>query len=104
MPILRIKNNQTAYEAEKNEELVDICENNNSIVQFGCRAGACGTCRVRVVDHPENLSPIQDDERDFLATFAGSGSSDRLACQCKLLGDVTIEVVDTGNHNQFEKK
>ena len=34
---------------------------------------------------------MQDDEKDFLETMAAE-EDERLACQCKVLGDVTVEV------------
>jgi ferredoxin len=46
---------------------------------------------VRVVSNPQNLSKMEDHERDFLETMAAR-DDERLACQCKVLGDVTIEV------------
>ena len=46
---------------------------------------------VRVIDGAENLSPMQDDERDFLETMAAE-PEERLACQCRVSGDVRLEV------------
>jgi ferredoxin len=48
---------------------------------------------IRVVQGAENLSPMKDDERDFLETMAAE-PNERLACQCKVRGDVTVEVSD----------
>jgi ferredoxin len=46
---------------------------------------------VRVLEGAENLSPMKDDEKDFLETMAAE-ANERLACQCKVFGDVTLEV------------
>jgi ferredoxin len=46
---------------------------------------------IRVLEGAENLSPMKDHERDFLETMAAE-DNERLACQCKVLGDVKIEV------------
>jgi ferredoxin len=46
---------------------------------------------VKVLKGSENISPIQDDEKDFLETMAAE-PNERLACQCKVFGDVTLEV------------
>ena len=100
MPTLKITNDKSEYQIEKGTSLLEFCQDNNTVVPFGCCAGACGTCRVTVIENPENLSTIDEDEKSFLEDFVvGSGPNDRLACQCEILGDVTIEVVDSGNHN-----
>ena len=56
--------------------------------------GTCGTCRVLVKKGMENLSPKGRLERFTLARMlAAIGHEDemRLACQCKVLGDCTVE-------------
>ena len=49
--------------------------------------GACGTCRVEVVDGWDNLSPPTPDE-----TYKEIEAPHRLRCQAKLLGDVIVRV------------
>ena len=71
--------------------LIDMAEQHDTSILFGCRDGACGACMIRVLKFPENLSPMQDNEKDFLETMAAE-PNERLACQCKVKGDVTIEV------------
>ncbi len=56
-----------------------------------CLDADCGICVVRVLKHPEHLSPIEVKERDFL-TAMGADPDERLACQCRIKGDVTIKV------------
>lgn len=46
---------------------------------------------IRVVEHPEHLSKMEEHERDFLETMAAR-EDERLACQCRVLGDVVVEV------------
>ena len=46
---------------------------------------------IKVKEGKENLSPMQDDERDFLETMAAE-EDERLACQCRVHGDVVVEV------------
>ncbi len=71
--------------------LIDMCEDHDTSILFGCRDGACGACMVKVLKGAEHLSPMKDDERDFLETM-GAADNERLACQCKVFGDVTLEV------------
>ena len=49
--------------------------------------GACGTCRVEVVDGWSALTPPTPDE-----TYKELEPPYRLSCQSKLLGDVIVKV------------
>lgn len=49
--------------------------------------GACGTCRIEVVEGWDNLSPQTPDE-----IYKELEEPYRLSCQAKLLADVVIRV------------
>jgi uncharacterized 2Fe-2S/4Fe-4S cluster protein (DUF4445 family) len=49
--------------------------------------GACGTCRVEVVEGWDRMSPPTPDE-----TYKEIETPYRLSCQCKILGDVIVKV------------
>jgi ferredoxin len=70
--------------------LQDIVDASGADVTFGCRAGSCGTCRVRVTRGLENCSPATAEERDFLAGLEAS-SDHRLACKVTVNGDIDLE-------------
>lgn len=91
MPKLTIKTDKKTIDVEQNASIIDVCEKEETSILFGCRDGACGACMVRVLENPQNLSPMGEHERDFLETMAAT-DDERLACQCLVLGDVTIEV------------
>ena len=91
MPILSIKTDKKNINVEMGASIIDVCENEETSILFGCRDGACGACMIKVVENPSNLSKMEEHERDFLETMAAR-EDERLACQCKVLGDVTIEV------------
>ena len=93
MPKLLIKTDNKTIEVEKGSSIIDVCENEETSILFGCRDGACGACMIRVLENPQNLSTMEDHERDFLETMAAR-DDERLACQCKVLGDVTVEVAE----------
>lgn len=59
-------------------------------IQYLCMGGTCGTCRVRVLQGQEHLSPVEPGERHFFPTTTGEV---RLACQAMCLGtgDVVVE-------------
>lgn len=91
MPKVRIITDNLEIDVPEKYALIDMCEDYDTSILFGCRDGACGACMIRVKEGAENLSKMGDDERDFLETMAAE-DNERLACQCKVLGDVTIEV------------
>jgi ferredoxin len=49
--------------------------------------GACGTCRVEVVEGWDNLTPPTPDE-----TYKELDPPYRLSCQSKITGDVIVKV------------
>jgi 2Fe-2S ferredoxin len=49
--------------------------------------GACGTCRIEVVDGWDRLTPPTPDE-----TYKELEDPYRLSCQAKLVGDVIVKV------------
>jgi ferredoxin len=91
MPILTIETDKKEIFVETGDAIIDVCEKEDTSILFGCRDGACGACMVRVIHSPQHLSPMEDHERDFLETMSAR-EDERLACQCRVLGDVTIAV------------
>jgi len=93
MPKVTIKTDNKTFDVPDGYALIDIGEQHDTSILFGCRDGACGACMVRVVSGAENLSPMEENEKDFLSTMAAA-PNERLACQCKVKGDVVLEVSD----------
>lgn len=60
-------------------------------LEFDCREADCGICIMKVVRGSEHLSPPTPAERDFLKAMRAD-PDERLACQTRILGDVTILV------------
>ena len=79
--------------AEAGGHLLDICDVELVDVPFGCRTGACGTCRIAVVAGAQYLAEPSQDERMQLLCI-GARPGDRLACLVELTpGRGTVEVV-----------
>ena len=91
MPKVEITTDDMSIEVKDGYALIDMCEDHDTSILFGCRDGACGACMVKVISGADKLSPMQDDEKDFLETMAAE-PDERLACQCKVYGDVKLEV------------
>jgi 2Fe-2S ferredoxin len=53
---------------------------------------ACTTCHVKVIEHPEALSQIEEEEQDRIESADGVAERSRLGCQAKVRGDVTVEI------------
>ncbi len=51
----------------------------------------CGTCRVIILEGKENLSPISKREFQLLGEDRIQQNC-RLACQCKILGEVVVKI------------
>ena len=65
--------------------------------------GQCTTCRVRILDGIENVSPRLKNEKD-IAFQRNWDPSVRLACQTKILGDVKVQrlIWSSADINKFQ--
>lgn len=57
----------------------------------------CTTCRVKIEKGMENISEMQQDEKNTLRRFQGDEILDgpfRLSCQAKIHGDIEISEPD----------
>ncbi len=93
MPKVVITTDDKTIDVKDGYAMIDMCDDHDTSILFGCRDGACGACMVKILDGADKLSPMQDDEKDFLETMAAE-PDERLACQCKVYGDVKLEVSD----------
>lgn len=87
MPTLTFLNNPQSIELPQDASLQEC----DSVLSFGCRAGACGACVIEITDGIKNLSIMENDEKDFLEFLGLNDGAHRLACQCTILGNVTIK-------------
>lgn len=62
-------------------------------LEFDCHKGDCGICIFKVKEGSENLSPPKNVEEDFLKAMRAD-DDERLACQCRVFGPLTIELED----------
>lgn len=97
MALVRFLPNEFETEVGVGARLIDVTdEHPESGVPFSCRSASCGTCRVRVLEGGQALSPPDEDEKDVLEIF-DDGPDVRLCCQISLVEDVeklVLEVCD----------
>ena len=80
----KLKMDNKEKEIPDNSPIKTICEELGVI--FGCEEGICGTCMIEVEQGIENLSELNQAEKDM-----GIEGKHRLACQCKIKhGEVKI--------------
>lgn len=90
MPTVTFYQSGKSVELNQNSELLDLENTDQRELDFGCRAAGCGTCAIEVVAGLHNLNPKNEDEEDMLDRLDINGPNCRLACQCRLNGDITI--------------
>ncbi len=74
-------------EADKGQLLLDVALDGGIFIRAACGgAGACGQCKVRIVEG--SVERLKDDKLDPQAKAVGYV----LACQARVLGDITVEV------------
>ena len=88
---IRHKGKDTDYTLRQGLGLQALAAAADTPIEFDCRAADCGICIVRVQKNPENLSEPTTEERDFLKAMRAD-PDERLACQCRVKGDVTLLV------------
>ena len=92
---LTIASRQLEFQLPVNAPFTDIEyeTGGRQLIPLGCRAGTCGACLIKVISGLEKMSPRDDDEVAFIEVLGYSGEEYRLACQCRIRGDVAIDIV-----------
>jgi len=89
MAQVEIKNDGKTIEVADGSLLAEL--DGKCSILFACKAGSCGSCKVRVLEGMENLEPPNEEEKAGLATF-GSDPSERLMCECRIKkGKIVVE-------------
>lgn len=82
-----IKPSNHLFVVEDNETILDAALRENFTIAYGCRNGACGTCKGKVLDGRVDYGVHQDTA----LTDTDKKQGYALFCQAKPLSDVTIE-------------
>ncbi len=110
MPKILVQNldkSVESFEINEDEILYHGLERQGKILPHGCLAGACGICRIEILQGSEVLLPKKAVEEDTVShilkkeyekeIFEGSLNPQnvRLACRTKVKGNLTIRHLDT---------
>ena len=90
MPKVTFKDDELTVDAEQGANMRDVAQAEGASVPFGCEQGICGTCLSNIPAGDDNLSDIEDQEKETLSAM-GAEPGQRLLCQCSVEGDVTVE-------------
>ena len=93
---VRFQKGDSVWEMEVPEgtSLLEAARDCDAPVQTLCNGvGTCIQCRVKVVDGFEALSPPEALEKDRLGNIFHI-TRERMGCQARVCGDVTIEVLE----------
>jgi CDP-4-dehydro-6-deoxyglucose reductase len=84
---IKIKPSNHAFEAQDDESVLEAALREGFVIAYGCRNGACGTCKGKVLEGTVDYGKYQD------ATLPESEKAQGYAlfCQAKPLSDLTIE-------------
>lgn len=82
---------EVSVDVETGVKLLDVCRDVGSSIPFGCTNGVCGTCITKIIKGKENLSLMEAREKNTLEMFGALDGEHRLACQCRVNGDVTLD-------------
>lgn len=88
---IEYKGNRTPYKLRRGLGLQCLNKNGSTPLEFSCRAADCGVCAFSVLEGAEALNEPELAEADFLKAMH-AGPEERLACQCRAFGDITISV------------
>ncbi|MGP0174069.1 iron-sulfur-binding ferredoxin reductase [Pseudomonas sp. NCHU5208] len=86
MPELRV--GQRRFQVAAQSNLLDALLGNGIAVPHSCRAGSCHACLVRCIE-----GEAHDRQPEALATDKRAEGW-RLACQCQVVGDLSVEPFD----------
>lgn len=96
MPVLKFIPADIAVNVIENTKILAAARKAKVDIRFGCGAGRCGTCavRVRAVSSEGKLTPLSPAEQELLASMGLSlEGAIRLSCQARILeGECEIDI------------
>lgn len=92
MATLRFLNQNRCFNFKAGTEFTQAQRIDPSIpLKFGCQQGKCGVCIIKISQGIENLSRFTKQEKATLTKLNQDDGNHRLACQCAILDDITVD-------------
>lgn len=82
-------------EVRGGDTVLDAALDNDIGLHHNCGAVcACSTCHVYIDEGMDTLPDISDKEEDFIDRAVNPKLNSRLACQCRISGDLEVTIPD----------
>lgn len=83
-----VQGQEKTVDAASEETLLEVAQANGIPMEGACGGnGFCQTCKCRMRKGAENVSPLNEREEAM-----GMDGDERLGCQARIKGDVTVEL------------
>ncbi len=93
MPKVHIYPQDVEIAVEPGKTLLDAALDNNIKIDHNCGGNcACSTCHVVIDEGFSTLNEVTEDEEDMLDEAEELEETSRLACQCKVTGDLVVRI------------
>ncbi|MEE9446914.1 MAG: CDP-6-deoxy-delta-3,4-glucoseen reductase [Arenicellales bacterium] len=98
----RVKNiyNQTEFQAQADETILQAALKNGHLYPYGCQAGACGACKSKLISG--EIKHLQRDPTVLSDVDLAAGYC--LTCQAVPQGDIEIDVKEVAKVKEIEIK
>lgn len=91
MPKITLAKTQKVIEVPVGSNLMQSLLDAEIPVASSCSGeGVCGKCRIKVTSNPQGLAPESQTEKE-IKDIHDIGRGERVSCQAKVVGDVTID-------------
>lgn len=89
---VRIKASDEVFEVDENTSLLEAFRQKDLYIKSSCGGnGSCSDCIIKVLEGAENLNEPSFDEKQLLGNVFHI-TKERLSCQTKITGDITIDI------------
>lgn len=100
--LIRNLNNKVVASKDNSKSVLNIIHENQIDWMHACGAkGRCTTCKLVVHEGLDHLSEINALEQKF-ADLGRLQPNERLACQARLLGDISVSVAEQNKFPHIE--
>ena len=93
MPKVTFKPAGQSFDVAAGTTILVSAVQNGLQLRHDCTEAICGTDRVKILSGKEQLSEKTENE-ELTLEMMNAGPDDRLACVARVVGDVTVEVLE----------